>query len=84
MEEIFKVFAVKELDFTAQDGNTISGRNIFMGQETHERGWQGMSCEKFFVRKDSDCYKGYCPKAGEEVIVEFNRYGKIQSIRPVA
>ena len=84
MEEIFTVFAVKELDFTADDGKTISGRNIFMGQATTDRGWQGMSCEKFFIKKDSDAYKGYCPKSGENVVVEFNRYGKIQSIRPCA
>ncbi len=80
MEEVFTVFAVKELDFTADDGKTICGRNIFMGQPTTDRGWQGMSCEKFFVKKDSSAYS-YCPKMGEDVVVTFNRYGKIDSIR---
>ena len=82
MNEIFTVFAVKELDFTDDKGKEVKGRNIFMGQETHDRGWQGMSCEKFFVRAGTDAYTGYTPKCGDQVVVEFNRYGKVNSIRP--
>lgn len=82
MYENFTCFAVKELDFTNDKGEKIKGRNIFLGQPTKERGWQGMSCEKFYVSADSPAYGAYVPKSGEQVIVEFNRYGKIQAISP--
>lgn len=80
MKEKFIVFACRELDFTDDSGKKVQGLSLYMGQVSTERGWKGMSCEKFFVRKDSPVYPMTFPVSGSEVIVEFNRFGKIQSI----
>lgn len=82
MYEKFTCFAVKNLDFYNDKNEHIVGRNIFLGQPTSEKGWHGMSCEKFHVPATSPAYNRYIPESGETVTVEFNRYGKIQSISP--
>lgn len=80
MKEKFVVFACRELDFTDESGKKIQGLSIYMGQPTTEKGWKGMSCEKFFIRKDSPAYPMHFPVSGSEIVVEFNRFGKITSI----
>lgn len=76
-----KVVGIRNVDFTAQDGNKISGMSIYCSYEITKNG-EGYAVEKIFLsdRKMNDC--GYVPSVGDEVNITYNRFGKVDRVEP--
>lgn len=77
-----KVVGIRKVDFTAKDGNRISGVSLFGSYPITKNG-EGYSVDKIFLsdKKMADC--GYFPEVGDEIIVNYNRFGKVDSIAPL-
>lgn len=77
-----KVVGIRKVDFTAQDGNRISGVSLFCSYPITKNG-EGFAVDKIFLsdKKMADC--GYFPEVGDEIGVNYNRFGKVDSIVPL-
>lgn len=75
-----KVIGYRESSFTAQDtGELIEGYNLYLvGPQDHV---EGEACERVFLSKKK--MGDYRPILGDSVRLEYNRYGKVQSIEQV-
>ena len=69
-----KVIGFRKSSFKGNDGTDVSGVNLYL-TEPATKG-EGLSCERDYVLDKciNDC--GYVPKLGDEVRLEYNRYGK--------
>ena len=70
----------RNMQFKAQDGNLITGMNLFV--TTEKNNVEGLACEKVFISGTKECFpelvKGL--KVGDEVQLLYNRYGKVESV----
>lgn len=68
------VIGFKKSEFDTQDGKHISGYNLYCTYPL-DKG-EGEGVERLFMTSDKliDC--GYAPNVGDEIRVEYNRYGK--------
>lgn len=73
-----QVIGVKRMNFKAQDGNQISGYQVFCSKPIEQNG-EGLEVEKFFI-SDLKVQKGCpVPRCGEDVEPVYNRYGKVDT-----
>lgn len=71
-----KVLGVEHRDFTTPDGNRISGMDLYLAYE--DRRTDGLRAERVFLSDRK--MDGYIPKPGDFIKMEYNRYGKVDSI----
>lgn len=72
-----KLFGVQEIDFTNNNGERISGLNIFTGfQDTNV---EGLRTEKFFVKEGVKLPKEVT--LGDEIEISFNHKGKVEKLQ---
>lgn len=74
-----KVIGVEHRNFTAPDGNQISGMDIYVAYE--DRRTEGLRAERVFLSDRK--MEGYIPVPGDYVKLEYNRYGKVDVISQV-
>lgn len=74
-----KVIGFRKSSFKGDDGSQVSGVNLYLTEKC-EKG-EGLSCERVYItdQRLNDC--GYVPKLGDEVALEYNRWGKCSGIR---
>lgn len=86
MQGNHRIIAVRHIDFTNNDGERIFGDQIYLeGDAEPGTGWfNGVCCEKVWVDGlNPRCELGeYKPTPGDYVACTYNRYGKINSIKP--
>ena len=75
-----KVIGYRESNFTTPDNKQISGYNIYLTYPL-EKG-VGEGSERIFLTVDRLLTCGYRPEIGDEVKIEYNRYGKPSAIYP--
>lgn len=85
MEAIYRIIAVRHLDFTTKDGERIVGDQIYVqGDAEIGTGWcNNICCEKVWVdgiNPRVELVDGYNPCPGDDVVCSYNRYGKINRI----
>ena len=73
-----KIIGIRSSSFTGNDGQQVSGMNIYMTQPL-EKG-EGLEALRVFVTLDKVANWPYRPHVGDEVEVIYNRYGKCQEI----
>ena len=74
------VIGFSERSFTAKDTDAlIEGMNIFVTFES--KSTTGLACDRFFIsqKRLNEC--DYFPSLGDEIELQYNRYGKITDIR---
>ena len=74
-----KVIGFRKSSFKGDDGQEVSGVNLFLTEKC-EKG-EGLSCDRIYVMDRILAASGYTPKLGDEVIIEWNRWGKCSGIK---
>ena len=69
-------FGFRPVNFTADDGRTITGTTLYIGYEAE--GVEGLATEKIFVSAEKMPKKAIVP--GSDVEVVFNMKGKVEAV----
>lgn len=77
-----KIIGKRTVSFDAQDGKHISGVSLFCSYPITKNG-EGVGVEKIFLSDSKLAYCGYFPELGDEINVQYNRYGKVESVSQV-
>ena len=76
--EKWKVVGWRDVDFKDQrTGNQVTGTTLFLAREPEDKKVHGLEVQKLFI---SDEYVDYDPVENQMIGINFNRYGKVQSI----
>lgn len=62
--------------FTFEDGKSVNGFYLFT--EEQRAGVTGVSCDRAFVSQAK--LEGYVPVLGDDIVINYNRWGKPQSV----
>ena len=73
-----KVIGFRKSTFKGNDGSDVSGVNLYL-TEPNTNG-EGLACDRIFVLDKYLTACGYFPKLGDEIRVEYNRYGKCAGV----
>lgn len=76
------VIGRRKVEFTAQDGNQIQGVSLYVSYPITKNG-EGMAAEKIFLSAKKLENLDFLPEIGDEINVQYNRYGKVDTITPV-
>ena len=76
--EIMHVVGIRSVKFTGQDGNPVSGMNLYV--LCSDPYTEGQKSDKLFVSDNLRANLSYIPRVGDDICVDFNRWGKISNI----
>ena len=71
-----KLIGFEAKTFTFEDGKTVTGFYLFTSEK--RQGVTGESCSRDFVSTAK--IGGYVPVLGDNITINYNRYGKPQSV----
>lgn len=73
-----KVIGFRKSSFKGDTGDQITGVNVYVSFPLDNG--EGVGCDRIFMldRRLAEC--GYTPKLGDEVRIEYNRFGKCSAI----
>lgn len=71
-----EVIGFEAKTFTFEDGKSVNGFFLFLAEK--RPGVTGTACERVFVSTPK--LNGYLPVIGDNITVNYNRFGKPQSI----
>lgn len=74
---IYEVIGYRNSSFKSADGNTISGVTMYL--TTGDSYVTGVVAERVFVSTNK--LNGYAPQLNDVVDVEYNKYGKVNSVK---
>lgn len=74
------IIGVRSSSFKGNDGVQVTGKVIYF-TEPLEKG-EGFSAERVFLTTDKLLKCQYDPKVGDEVRIEYNRFGKCSGMYP--
>lgn len=77
-----KIVGIRNVDFTAQDGNRIVGVSLYCSYGITKNG-AGCAVDKIFVSENKLREVMYLPEVGDDIVVNYNRFGKVESISPL-
>ncbi len=77
--EKWKVVGWREVDFKDNSGKQVTGTSLFLARPG-EGNIHGLEVSKLFISKE---YVDYTPIENQMIGINFNRYGKVQSIEPI-
>ena len=69
-----KIIGIRPTSFTGDDKQEVRGTNIYVTYPL-EKG-EGLGSERLFITEDKLSKWLYKPHVGDEVKVEYNRYGR--------
>lgn len=69
-----KIVGIRPSSFTGNDGKDVSGRNIYLTFPL-EKG-EGLGTDRVFITDSKLAGWTYKPTVGDEINLEYNRYGK--------
>ena len=75
--EKWKVVGYRKVDFKDQEGRPVKGYSLFLAREPEDDNITGLEVQKVYISSDR---VQYAPTENEAIGVNYNRYGKIQSI----
>lgn len=75
-----KVVGFRKSSFKGDDGQQVSGVNVYLTYPLDKGEGQGTDRVYLTDAKLAEC--GYTPKVGDEVRLEYNRWGKCSGIYP--
>ena len=68
----------RNISFTRKEGTSINGTTIYV--EHLENGVEGCMCEKLFLNASTFGDIASKIKVGDMVTIDFNRFGKVESL----
>lgn len=74
------VVGVRSINFTGKDGNPVTGKNIYFTEPLEDG--EGVSADRVFLSMDKLLKRQYDPKVGDEIHIEYNRYGRCSGVYP--
>jgi len=74
------IVGIRPSSFKGDQGDTITGKNIYLTYPL-ENG-EGTGTDRVFFTNSKLMKIGYIPKVGDDVRVEYNRFGKPSGIYP--
>lgn len=83
MDEV-KITGVEAVEFTAQDGKSVKGANIYGTMQIAPGRGVGRSAHKFFLSQAKLDALSFKPQPGQIVIVLYSRFGKPQTLNLVS
>lgn len=75
--EQWKVVGYRKVDFKDQEGRSVKGYSLFLAREPEDPGITGLEVQKVYISSDR---VPYAPVENQLIGLNYNRYGKIQSI----
>lgn len=75
--EKWKVVGWRNVDFTDPQRRHVSGYSLFLARPAQSPDITGLEVQKIFISKQ---YVQYEPVENQMIGINFNRYGKVQSI----
>lgn len=79
--EKWQVVGWRDVDFKDQQtGRQVSGTSLFLVRTPEDPKVVGLEVSKIFLAKG---YVDYTPIKDQKIGINFNRYGKVQSIEPL-
>ena len=69
-----KIIGIRPSSFKGDDGAQVSGKNIYITYAL-DKG-EGLGAERIFITDSKLANWSYRPVVGDEVNLEYNRYGK--------
>lgn len=75
-----KVIGIRHMSFKGNDGEMVSGTNLYLTEPLAKEDGEGQSCERLFLSERVFSGLTHKPRVGDEVIVRYNRYGKCADI----
>ena len=76
-----KIIGIRPSEFKGDDGQTVTGKNIYLTYPL-EKG-EGIGAERVYLTTSKLNSLGYVPTVGDEVRLEYNRWGKCCGMEPV-
>lgn len=81
MNEKWLVVGFRPVNFKdKQTGALVSGFSLFLQRDPMDDRVQGQEVDKIFISSE---YVRYTPELGDEIVLIYNKYGKISSIQVV-
>lgn len=81
----FEVLSVRDIDFTNDQQQAVSGAQLWVCAESPEPGWNGWEVSKLWIPRNSGLYPNVkLLQHGDEVNITFNHKGKPESIEYAA
>ena len=77
-----KVMGFRRSNSTPKDGPLVTGINIYVSYPVTGEG-EGMVCDRIYMTDDKLAQCGYTPRVGDDVTVNYNKFGKPASVVPV-
>ena len=74
------IIGVRSSSFKGDDGEQVTGKNIYFTEPLNKG--DGLSAGRVFLTTDKLLKCQYDPKVGDEVHIEYNRYGKCSGVYP--
>lgn len=74
------IIGFRPSSFKGDQGDTITGMNIYLSYPLDKGTGQG--CERVFLTDAKLNRQGYVPQVGDEVRLEYNKYGKCSAVYP--
>lgn len=76
--EVMQVVGKRPIKFNGQDGNPVSGTYLYTLCDDNYT--EGKKSDKLFISDNLKSRLSYFPKVGDEICVDFNRWGKVSDI----
>ncbi len=76
-----KIIGIRPSSFKGEEGTTVSGKNFYF-TEPLEKG-EGLAADRAFVTDAKLNQWAYQPRVGDEVRLEYNRFGRISGMEKV-
>lgn len=74
------IVGVRTSSFKGDRGETVTGKNVYFTEPLEDG--EGLSAERVFLTTDKLLKCQYDPKVGDEVRIEYNRFGRCNGLYP--
>lgn len=76
-----KIIGIRKSEFKGDSGEVVKGVNFYLTEPMTANGAEGLMAERVYLTEKRLSEFGFTPKLGDEVAVEYNRYGKCSGMR---
>lgn len=76
-----KIIGIRPSSFTGSNGETISGKNFYFTYPLDTG--DGCGCERAYLTDAKLSQLEFVPQVGDEVVLDYNRFGKPSGMRLV-
>ena len=76
------IIGVRSSSFKGNDGSEIAGKTIYFTEPIEADKGDGVSADRVFLTTDKLLKCQYDPQVGDDVHIEYNKYGKCSGIYP--